>query len=366
MVCHGISRSAGLDVVRALAIGMVLASHCGGIFGAWLGYALPWQVAVGGFFGVELFFVLSGFLIGGLLLDIIETAPDFRAWRVFMARRWLRTLPLYAAWLVVLAVLWPPDFWVPGHRALWWHLAQWGTLTQNLAWRMPDGWFAVSWSLAVEEWFYLGFSALLLTLAVRLGRRRALALSVGLFLLLPPMLRLAMPATASFDEAISKIVVLRLDAIAWGVAAIWAMRGRTVPRWLLAAMLAVGVMLVVAVWRQQLERLPWPGALFRKRVLLFDVTSLGFALCLPAAARLVRLPLAWLARAISAQSYGIYLMHLSILEIVGFWRDRWHVPAIPTVAVCVALIWGLSWASWRWFERPILARRPVQRVPGTT
>jgi peptidoglycan/LPS O-acetylase OafA/YrhL len=45
--------------------------------------------------GVELFFVLSGFLIGGLLIDISDRQPSLRAWLIFMIRRWMRTLPAY-------------------------------------------------------------------------------------------------------------------------------------------------------------------------------------------------------------------------------------------------------------------------------
>ena len=141
--------------MRATAIVFVLASHCGDTFAGWLGGRAPEWLSVSGFFGVELFFVLSGFLIGRLLLGIIAEPPSLRAWGVFMARRWMRTLPIYLLWIAVLAVIWPPRPWD--------QVLRYATLTQNLAWPMPSGWFGVSWSLTVEEWFYLLFSALLLS-----------------------------------------------------------------------------------------------------------------------------------------------------------------------------------------------------------
>ena len=94
----------------------------------------------------------------------------------------------------------------------------------------------------------------------------------------------------------------------------------------------------------------------------FDVGSAGFALCLPAAAALRRLPRwpAAIITAISTQSYSIYIVHLSVLEIVGAYRVRWQAPVWVAAGLSLGLIWALSWASWRWIEAPILARRPKQ------
>src|SRR3954451_24714128 len=96
------SRNLGLDLVRAAAISLVVVAHFGGTVIFWSGHEMTSALGSTGFFGVELFFALSGFLIGGLLLDIIERDPGLGAWGRFMVRRWLRTLPLYLLWLAVL------------------------------------------------------------------------------------------------------------------------------------------------------------------------------------------------------------------------------------------------------------------------
>ncbi len=361
----GSSRVVGLDLVRALAILFVLLSHCGDVFAAWLGGYSPAWLGAAGFFGVELFFVLSGFLIGGLLLRIIAERPTLRAWGVFLVRRWMRTLPAYLIWIAVLALIWPPQFWQPDHAALTWHhVIRYATLTQNLAWPMTDSWFGVSWSLTVEEWFYLTFSALLLLAAALLGARRGFWLATGVFLVVPVLLRWQVPDTADFNEVLSKIAVLRLDAIAFGlVLAAMQRRGGLAFRHP-APMLLAGVLLIAGLWSGWFDRHLHPE-LHMRRTFIFDVASLGFALCLPAAARLrhlpdrLRLPEAAII-ALSTQSYAIYLVHLSVLEIVGFYRERWGAPAWAAITISLALIWGLSWASWRWIEAPILARRPRQ------
>jgi peptidoglycan/LPS O-acetylase OafA/YrhL len=334
----------------------VLASHCGDIFANWLGGRAPEWLSVSGFFGVELFFVLSGFLIGRLLLGIIAEPPSLRAWGVFMARRWMRTLPIYFLWIAVLAVIWPPQPWS--------QVAHYATLTQNLAWPMPSGWFGVSWSLTVEEWFYLGFSALLLSAAGLFGRRAGFWAATTVFLVVPAVLRWRMPESADFGEVLSKVAVLRLDAIAFGVVLAWMQDRRGFVFCHPAPMLAVGMLLILGIWSGWFDR-HVPLDPHVRRTFLFDAGSLGFALCLPAAAALGRLPrlAASIVTAISTRSYAIYIVHLSVLEIVGAYRDRWHTPIWLAAAFSLAVIWALSSASWRWIEAPILACRPSQSRP---
>jgi peptidoglycan/LPS O-acetylase OafA/YrhL len=124
---------------------------------------------------------------------------------------------------------------------------------------------------------------------------------------------------------------------------------------------AAGLLLILGIWSGCFDRHLSVDPQVR-RTLLFDVGSVGFALCLPAAAALrwlPRLPAA-IVTAISTQSYAIYIVHLSVLEIVGAAKDRWHAPIWLAAGLSLVVIWSLSWASWRWIEAPILARRPTQ------
>ena len=73
-------RNLGLDLVRSLAIVLVLLTHWGGAIAWSLGWTWPTSLIVAGFFGVELFFALSGFLIGQLLLELVERDPGLGGW----------------------------------------------------------------------------------------------------------------------------------------------------------------------------------------------------------------------------------------------------------------------------------------------
>jgi peptidoglycan/LPS O-acetylase OafA/YrhL len=337
----------GLDVLRALAITMVLGAHDAGFIGGWIGYPCPIQVSLAGPFGVELFFVLSGFLIGGLLLDLAQTAPSLANLGIFLVRRWLRTLPLYLVWLAVLLVFWPPA------HLVWWHVLHYATLTQNLTHGMPPGdFFAVSWSLTIEEWFYLLFSVVALGGVILTRSRMAFVLAILLFLVVPAWLRWRVPLDLDYGNSIEKVALLNLDSIARGVAMAAILREFRLG-WVLAVPMAgFGVWLVAIIWTGHWQV---SGQVFR--TFLTTMVGTGWALCLP-------LLLLWrdcrnlagrMVRALSRMSYGLYIVHYTILEHA---RDVLPVPL--AIAAGVVMPFVIAALSWRYLEAPILAWRPPQ------
>ena len=151
-------RQPGLDLLRALAIIIVVIYHTG-IFG----FALPNSVHRFGWVGVDLFFVLSGYLIGGQLLSQLGARGQIRFGR-FYARRALRILPAY---LVVVAIYFSLPVlreW-PTISPLWKFLLS----VQNIGLRGGTA-FSHAWSLAIEDQFYL---LLPLMLVVIIPSRRA-------------------------------------------------------------------------------------------------------------------------------------------------------------------------------------------------
>src|SRR5881275_985080 len=149
-------RQPGLDLLRALAIIVVVVYHA-----ALFGFKLPGRVDRFGWIGVDLFFVLSGYLIGGQLL-----APLMRGQRLnfgtFFARRVLRIMPAY---FVVLAIYFLLPSWreYPGMSQ---PLCKFLLSVQNIALHGGTA-FSHAWSLAVEYQFYLVLPLLLLVLYPR-------------------------------------------------------------------------------------------------------------------------------------------------------------------------------------------------------
>ena len=351
--------------MRAAAVTLVLLSHCGDVFASWFGGTNLRAFSYGAYYGIELFFVLSGLLIGGLLIDAIDQpARPARpgragAWRIFMVRRWLRTLPLYYLWLAVLLIVWAPIIW-QGHAHLADAVVFYGTLTQNLAWPMRDGGlFDVTWSLMVEEWFYLGFSALLFAGIGRLGRA-ALPIAIGVFLAGPVLARWWLRAAPDSSD---HLVIYWLDPIAIGVLAAWMASRRPALFRAAAWLLPLALALVWWTFAGGLARLGVSAHL--RRTFDFDLVALALVLVLPSAARW-RHARGWAADAVrwlSRTSYALYLTHLSLLLWVGVHRAAWHLSPGGAVALSLGLITGLSYAMSRWVERPIMARRPDDRPP---
>lgn len=349
--------NAGLDAARLLASLMVLVPHCTIIFLSLFGRNAPVAVMMSAYFGVELFFVLSGFLIGRLLFRIAETDPTPRGWLIFMVRRWLRTLPLYYLWLLVLPLALPLPANFTGK------LLHYATMTQNLAWPMPvDEWFNASWSLTIEEWFYLLFSAALLG-AVALARSsRVIWVVIVVFLAVPAVARALLPVPAVFVTDMYHVALLRMDAIAYGVAlARLRQQDSRLFRhpWLA---LGAGVALIAAFWVQDVRGIWVPmGTMTFLLGQLFG-TSVGLCLFLVGMVRLrlTNRPLLWLVTLGSRLSYGIYIMHLTIIAwVAGFAATHGQGPAF-VIAASLVLVVALPYLSFRLVESPIMALRPLQ------
>ncbi len=160
---HTSHKNFGLDLIRASAVAMVFIFHLSYL--EKLVFSAPPKPAAlaifDGFFqfigigGVNLFFVLSGFLIGQLVLrDILPYVATPQLWstlRRFYVRRWLRTIPAYYV-VLSLAALW---YWANGSLAdVSYGLRNYFFLQEDALRSKPNAILGISWTLAAEEWFY--------------------------------------------------------------------------------------------------------------------------------------------------------------------------------------------------------------------
>ena len=353
------ARITSLDGLRGLAIGLVLLHH---YIQLRLPSGRPWAENLDlalhlSWSGVDLFFVLSGFLIGGVLMDH-RLSP--RLALVFYVRRSLRIIPLYAVTLLVLfGSLKMGDY---SHLPAW----VYATFTSNFGMVWISSWdhpaLAVMWSLAVEEQFYLFAPWLFLWL--RPARiPAALALIVGLAW----ALRITALAADPSGFASHVLMPCRMDAFALGMLAAWAMRSaaarawlarRTIRWWLPFAVLTPALLVLT------FTRAPhgnWALSLYGYPTLaLFFGWSVYVAVVIRPAALISVLEWAPLVN-FGRLSYFIYLWHVVVLNVV-IWRllrtrDAVFLDGFPflgAIAVAVAVTWALAAVSWKLFEGPLV------------
>ena len=354
-----------LDGIRALAILLVIPHNVDVLSAPYAAVVFPlvtWMHA--GWIGVTLFFVLSGFLITGNLLDTRGAANYYGA---FIGRRALRILPLYFGVLLVTFILvplvvtpLPEDLRETRHNQVW----LWTFLSN---WTAPYGGtvtgFSHLWSLAVEEQFYL-----LWPFVVARCRPVALLWVCAVTVLAALLTRYAMLAAHFPDDALYMFTPCRMDALALGAAAAALVRipaARTrlehATPWIATA--TATVLLAEAAYTHGFEMYGW-----RSQGAGYTLLSLGFALAvlltaLPAAGVLrggLRL-LAWAPlRLIGRYSYGMYMFHLPLHMFFGnlllhrlVGKVTTGVGLIYSLAVVVGSFVAAA-ASYELFERHFL------------
>ncbi|MGI9580287.1 acyltransferase family protein [Chryseobacterium sp. RRHN12] len=206
----------GFDIIRSLAVILVMTGHV-------LGYIYAGEYSFfiaffSGLFGVELFFILSGVLIGELLIEVFDNDNVWKNLKVFIIRRWLRTLPLY---FIMLMIYWAGNKYVDSVQnadvALW----KYFLLIQNFFQIQPT-FFGISWSLSIEEYFYVLFPlTLLLVKQIKRDFSTEKIVSTGVLIFLFYFLLMRITAFSHYDftfyEGVRKIAFFRLDAIAFGI-----------------------------------------------------------------------------------------------------------------------------------------------------
>ncbi len=319
-----------LDGIRALAILAVFVSHSAQIRFLWM--------------GVDVFFVLSGFLITGVLLDGKQLGLG-KYLRGFYARRARRILAPYGIFLA-LASLFVGVAWM----RYWYFYIFLANLLQPLHISFP-GAFGPLWSLAVEEQFYLAWPLAVYFLSERSLGRLCVALMIA-----APLLR------GMFHFADHYVVyestIFRMDLLAAGalLCLVWRSRRDLVERWGAKA----GILLAAAGYAG-LRILAHNGMNLSSNtrasnVLVFEatlITSLGlmvYALGGKGVGWLKVRPLTYIGQI----SYSMYLVHIGVILIVFTKVQGW-----AGMGVALAGTIGYGAISWITVEKRLLSRRPA-------
>lgn len=354
-------RLRGLDLLRACAIVLVLMSHYSGfvahapVFG---------EFGKVGWAGVDLFFVLSGYLIGNQILVPVARHEAFSL-TTFFARRFLRTLPNYYVVLLVYVLL--PHSPIAGSSLppLWRML----TFTQNIGLAYGQT-FTHSWSLCIEEQFYVVLPLAVLALA-RWGSHLArparlawcvLAAAIGCGIAARAVAWLqyghdAFTAEvyyvsfARFDELLPGVAIAMLRNFHPGVFARLQRRANL----LFAAGLALSVGVLACI------RQDWPST-GATTAFGFSLLAIGFAVLTLSALgpdcilNRVRVPG---ASRLALWSYAVYLAHKPVFMAIEPVAKRWHVDTHAAPAILAVMAAGVfaGWLLYRLVETPFMRLR---------
>jgi len=362
-------RIAQLDGLRGVAIAMVVLYHYFSFHLTAPKGTLVWYLAYPtrfGWSGVDLFFVLSGFLIGGILFDAKGSKNYFQ---VFYVRRLLRIVPVY---YLLLILFFSSVAWFGVHPSvLWpWKLGEnlprftYFLFLQNI-WAAIYGVLgsaplAVCWSLGVEEQFYLT-----LPLLIRFFSRERIRFLAAEIILLAPVLRIALfsffPSHPHFWYL---LMPCRADSLFFGVLG--------------------AILLRDPAWRSRIER---NRPILRSAIVFFAI-GVPFVTQAQMTARglvMVSLMFSWLAafylslliygmtfttsrvskvlnwtwlRGLGVIAYGVYLFHQGLLDftlrVASLGTKSGAVPYLPVALAAMTVTVCLAYLSWEKFEKPFV------------
>lgn len=367
-----------LNGIRGVAVALVLVGHSG----------IPG--VTGGFIGVDIFFVLSGFLITSLLLDEIGRSGklDLGSFWVRRARRLLPALLIMVLAVIAARMLFPPDA-VSNLRndataAFLW-VANWAFVsheTDYFSQGAPPSPLQHTWSLGVEEQYYLIWPVLIAAVAVLLAaiaRKRqktptvvAVRRAVLILAVLGTVGSAAEAILMASDDSLNRVYFgtdTRAQALLIGAAAAallvrdWTAIMAGVPlihsrwvRWLAWGVPVAGVAVLAAITHVA------TGSATEFRNGLFIVVAVAAVSVIAPVALEQNGPVAWVLStpplvALGVISYGVYLWHWPVFLVLNGERTDWS--GLPLFAARCVVTLTLAVGSWWLIERPVRRWRPV-------
>jgi len=347
------SRNFGLDIIRAFSIWLVLLQHAGIT-------ATGFTTLEIGKIGVEVFFVLSGFLIGGILFREFEKENSFASIKRFWIRRWFRILPVYYLFLLIKFIMDP---------SIGWDIFYFIFFLQNNFGPGID-FFGVTWSLVIEEWFYI-VAPIFIMVAYKITKNlKVVSLFILGFIVFENVIRyLYATKTGVPFEGISGSVPFRFDSLFIGMALAFikhhfkGLFKKLQSHWVLLCGIVGLTSYLFYIYSISHPVDNFANYLLPK-TLGFFLLSFFMALFIPffytiKSIKTDNLPskiFYWFVHWTSLLTYAIYLSHMLFFSPIiksNLFGDSYFIK----VSVSVILTYLASYVIYRYFEKPVLQLR---------
>ncbi len=359
----------GLDLLRTLAILLVLVEHGRILLNPLLIDTNFFRIF--GFWGVELFFVLSGFLIGTILIKDFQNGYTIKTLLNFWLRRWFRTLPNYYLILTILFIF----VYMTSGRILVFEIdyVRYLIFSQNLFSTHPP-FFSEAWSLCIEEWFYFTFPLMIgiihWILTGKLSFKKKILIAIFLSFSIGLFIRLVMSQVPNlnWDSEIRKVTIMRMDAILSGVFLAWI--NYYYGKLLFAIkqhLFIIGVIILFTTGYYFFSHILKSNFIINSaysNTFYFTVTGIGFSLLIPQFLNMkfdkTKNLLAQMVTHTSKISYSIYLTHNSIVLLILHHFDYLNVNIITMlqfIAVYVIATFFISYILYKFYEKPFMNLR---------
>lgn len=350
------NRIYGLDIFRATAIIFVVIGHGGFMLSNTLLEGFPYFKMID---GVDIFFVLSGFLIGGILLKEFNNSENFKASSLFTfwKRRWFRTLPNY--YLILLL-----NYLVVKYGIINEDISQFDyhfiTFTQNFV-NPFFGFFWESWSLSIEEWFYIITPFICFLLLKIIPAKYSYIIATLLLIIAPLCYRISIytPNLDGFwwDVTFRKTILCRLDSIGYGLLFAWIYYYyKKIWRKIKIPSFIFGLAIMVFILNYNM-----PVNSFYKQTIYFSLVPLSVMLLLPLAEsyKSAKGFIPYAVQHISKISYSMYLINLALVaEVI---RDNFAPNGGIDGLIKYFIYWSVviivSSLLYKYFEMPVMQLR---------
>jgi peptidoglycan/LPS O-acetylase OafA/YrhL len=350
----GEQRNYGLDLARALAISMALFIHLYDEF-IKIDVGALWYT---GYFAMDIFFALSGFLIGGMLIKLFDEnngmLTPHQTW-IFLLRRWFRTVPLY--YVVLMANFFAAKYIFHTVSIFDWRYFFW---VQNIR-HLPPDFFGESWSLCVEEWFYFSFAAGLCILSMLMRKWKAkpfykIVFFCAAYIIAFNIIRMRF---AAYDTSEYNCVLFRLDATAYGVliAILYRYKYEFVKRKInLIGIFGVLISIVgICIFLSRLKI----GDLY---IYYYPMIGLGLSLCMLFlkhwSSKAKRLPLSRAINFTSRISYSYYLINMLVIFcVLHFFSFHTMLQSMLGFISALIVILLISLVTYNFIEMPFMLFR---------